>query len=501
LINDRNKCPQGWSRTTLGDCLRLINGIAYLRHELLDKGAPIIRIQNLNGGNNWFYSDLDLPNDKYCDKGDLLFAWSATFGPFIWNGSRSIYHYHIWKVEPSDALDQKFAYYLLAEITDLVKAAAHGVAMPHMTKQGMESWPVQLPPLNEQRRIAAKIEALKARSQGVKEELKAIAPLLDQFRQSVLAAAFRGDLTADWREKNPHVEPAIGVVENLREKRFSQAKTPAQLKKLNEIYSYQEEEDSNLLPESWRYIALEKLCDSFQYGTSTKSLASGKVPVLRMGNIQNGEIDWSDIVYTSDEEEIEKYKLNPGDVLFNRTNSPELVGKAGIYRGEHPAIFAGYLIKINNAKELDSEYLNYCLITGYAKAYCWKVKTDGVSQSNINAQKLAKFEVPFCSLEEQREVVHRINSLFLVANRLEQNHKEAKAYTDTLNQSILAKAFRGELVPQDPNDEPASVLLERIKAEREKLDTKKKVKDKTEKKSRKAKPEPEPKQLSFPGFE
>ncbi len=371
-----------------------------------------------------------------------------------------------------------------------------------LTQRALLSAPYILPPLNEQRRIVAKIEALKARSQRVKEELEAIAPLLDQFRQSVLAAAFRGDLTADWREKNPAVESTTRVLESLREKRFSQARTPAQLQKLNEIYSSQEEEDSNLLPESWKYIALEKLCDSFQYGTSAKSLASGKVPVLRMGNIQNGELDWNDLVYTSDEEEIEKYKLKIGDVLFNRTNSPELVGKTGIYRGERQAIFAGYLIKINNTQELDSEYLNYCLNTGYAKGYCWRVKTDGVSQSNINAQKLGKFELPFCSLEEQREVVRRINSLFLVANRLKQNYKEAKAYLDQLNQSILAKAFRGELVPQDPNDEPASVLLERIRAEREKLDTRKKAKGKTEKKSRKAKPEAaEPEQLSLPGFE
>nr|WP_228056897.1 restriction endonuclease subunit S [Tychonema sp. LEGE 07203] len=393
------------------------------------------------------------------------------------------------------------AYSLMTQV-DQMKQLSSATTIAYINKTKCNSIQIPLAPLKEQRRIVAKIEALKARSQRVKEELEAIPALLDQFRQSVLAAAFRGDLTADWRQKNPDIEPVTRVVESLREKRFSQARTPAQLQKLNEIYSSQEEEDSNLLPESWRYIALEKLCDSFQYGTSAKSLASGKVPVLRMGNIQNGEIDGSDLVYTSDEDEIEKYKLKIGDVLFNRTNSPELVGKTGIYRGEHQAIFAGYLIKINNTQELDSEYLNYCLNTGYAKEYCWRVKTDGVSQSNINAQKLGKFELPFCSLEEQREVVRRINSLFLVANRLKQNYKEAKAYLDQLDRSILAKAFRGELVPQDPNDEPASVLLERIRAEREKLDTKKKAKGKTEKKSRKAKPEPaEPKQLSLPGFE
>ncbi len=310
-------------------------------------------------------------------------------------------------------------------------------------------------------------------------------------------------MTADWRSQNPDVEPASVLLERVREKRFAQANTEMQAQKLTKIYSYQEEEDSNLIPHSWIYITLEKLCKSLQYGTSTKSLSLGKVPVLRMGNLQNGEIDWNDLVYTSDEEEIEKYKLEPGDVLFNRTNSPELVGKTSIYRGESPAIFAGYLIKINNYGELNSEYLNYFLNTSYANAYCWKVKTDGVSQSNINAQKLGKFEIPFCSLEEQRQIVYRVKSLLKGATQIEQQYQAAKAYLDQLDQSILAKAFRGELVPQDPNDEPASVLLKRIQAERAKQEAAKKSAGKTTgQRSRKAKQQDlELIQLGLPGLE
>jgi len=102
------------------------------------------------------------------------------------------------------------------------------------------------------------------------------------------------------------------------------------------------------LPESWIFTTLDKVCASFKYGTSTKSDKEGKVPVLRMGNLQNGEIDWKDLVYTSDINEIKKYNLEPNSVLFNRTNSPELVGKTSIYRDERQAIYAGYLIKINN---------------------------------------------------------------------------------------------------------------------------------------------------------
>jgi type I restriction enzyme S subunit len=221
---------------------------------------------------------------------------------------------------------------------------------------------------------------------------------------------------------------------------------------------------------------LENLCEGFQYGTSAKSQKSGKIPVLRMGNIQNGKIDWTDLVYTSDKDEINKFILKQGDVLFNRTNSPELVGKTAIYRGEQPAIFAGYLIRIKNYPELNSEYLNYCLNTIYAKEFCQQVKTDGVSQSNINAQKLGKFPLPLPPLAEQHEIVRRVDALFKKADEIEARYKRAKAFVDKLTQSILVKAFRGELVPQDPNDEPASVLIEKIKEEKSKQESKKKGK-------------------------
>jgi type I restriction enzyme, S subunit len=183
------------------------------------------------------------------------------------------------------------------------------------------------------------------------------------------------------------------------------------------------------------------LATSFDYGTSTKSEKSGTVPVLRMGNIRDGKLDWTDLVYTSDKNEIESYALQPRTVLFNRTNSPELVGKTAIYRGERSAIFAGYLIRVNAVPELDPEYLNLCLNTHYAKEFCARVKTDGVSQSNINAQKLGDFEVPFSSLSEQTEIVHRVEVLFALADRLEAQYTEGKAHVDNLTRAILAKAF------------------------------------------------------------
>jgi type I restriction enzyme, S subunit len=137
------------------------------------------------------------------------------------------------------------------------------------------------------------------------------------------------------------------------------------------------------LPVGWERKRLSEVCQGFQYGSSRKSDKEGKVPVLRMGNLQDGEIDWTNLAYTSNDEEIDKYILQPNTVLFNRTNSPELVGKTALYRGQSPAVFAGYLIRILHGSELDPRYLNISLNAPEFREYCSQVRTDGVSQSYL----------------------------------------------------------------------------------------------------------------------
>lgn len=245
--------------------------------------------------------------------------------------------------------------------------------------------------------------------------------LLKRFRQAVLAAATSGELTREWREERA--------------------------------------EDFD-----WLDVQLGDHAESMNYGTSAKSQSEGEVPVLRMGNIQGGALDWTDLVYTSDLAEIAKYMLDEGDVLFNRTNSPELVGKTAIYCGERPAIYAGYLIRVRCLPSLDPEFLNLSLNSPVARDYCWRVKSDGVSQSNINAKKLAAYPFLLPSLEEQEEIVRRTQELFSLAEKLEARLTAARRLVDRLTPALLAKAFRGELVPQDPNDEPASEILAKLKS-------------------------------------
>ena len=422
---------KNWQICQLGDVLTLINGRAYKKEEMLTEGVPILRIQNLNGGNKWFYSNLELQEDKYCYKNDLLYAWSATFGPY-WSkwDHKLIYHYHIWKIETSPALNKQFAYYALLNITEALKASAHGVAMPHITKAGMEAWEIQLPPISEQKIIAEKLDTLLAQVESTKARLEQIPQILKRFRQAVLGAAVSGKLTEDWRD------------------------------------------NSSL--SGWIEGKLGEFIKKPSYGTSSKSNKEGLIPVLRMGNLQGGLLDWTDLVYTSDTIEIEKYKLEYNDVLFNRTNSPELVGKTAIYKSEQPAIYAGYLIRVQCLPDLNPDYLNYHLNSILGRQYCYSVKSDGVSQSNINAQKLIAYPITVPPLPEQHEIVRRVEQLFAYADTIEKQVNNALARVNNLTQSILAKAFRGELTAQWRAENPelisgensAAALLEKIKAER-----------------------------------
>jgi len=339
----------------------------------------------------------------------------------------------------------------------------------------LSDMPLPLAPLAEQHRIVAKIEELLEHVKASHYHLAKAQLILKRFRQAVLSAACSGRLTEDWRKKHPIPDMIAESVETIRVRRETEARSVVHREKLRQIYDRTEDNDSTELPEGWHFVALNKLCASFDYGTSAKSQPSGKVPVLRMGNIQRGEIDWTDLVYTSDPEEIRQYLLEPYTVLFNRTNSPELVGKTAIYRGDRPAIFAGYLIRIVPFPALDPQYLNLCLNTNYAREFCSQVKTDGVSQSNINAQKLGSFQLPFCPLPEQQEIVRSVEALFKLADIIEERVAAATKRADKLTQAILAKAFRGELVSTEAElarregraYEPASALLERIRAERD----------------------------------
>ena len=186
------------------------------------------------------------------------------------------------------------------------------------------------------------------------------------------------------------------------------------------------------------------------------------MPVLRMGNITRvGTIDYSDLVYTSDADDIAKNALHPGDLIFNRTNSREWVGKVAYYDGSIPAIYAGYLVRFKVIL-INPKYINYAMCTQYERNWCSSVKTDGVNQSNINARKLKSFLIPVPPLAEQRRIVDALDKYLALVDGIERNRADLDGLLAQIKSKVLDLAVRGELVEHDPGDEPASELLARI---------------------------------------
>ena len=159
LFGDPVLNQHGWRKAALEVNATLLNGRAYKQDELLDSGKyPVLRVGNFFSNRGWYYSDLELDDDKYCDNGDLLYAWSASFGPQIWNGGKVIYHYHIWKVLVGEAYNKQFLCKLLEYATESLMGDTHGIAMMHLTKSGMEKTEFIVPPIELQEQFAAFVE-------------------------------------------------------------------------------------------------------------------------------------------------------------------------------------------------------------------------------------------------------------------------------------------------------------------------------------------------------
>ena len=152
--------PQGWEWCRMQDVITFVNGRAYKKEELLPQGKyKVLRVGNFFTNNEWYYSDLELPEDKYCYNGDLLYAWSASFGPQIWNGDKTIFHYHIWNIKfNSMILFREYLYYFFLFDKTQVKASTTGSTMVHVSMENMKPRLIPIPPVNEQKRIVHEIE-------------------------------------------------------------------------------------------------------------------------------------------------------------------------------------------------------------------------------------------------------------------------------------------------------------------------------------------------------
>ena len=417
--------PSGWVETTLGEIATTQLGKMLSKKSKTGVGSrPYLRNKNVQ----WFEFDLtDVAEMDFTDVeferfklriGDLLVCEGGEIGrSAIWRNAiaECCFQKAVHRVRPAAGVSVEFLQYMLRYFADSGRLDEHvtGSTIKHLPQEDLRVLVVGLPPEREQQRIVSVIEEQFSRLDAAEGSLHRARRSLERFRRSAIDNALRGN---------------------------------------------------------WQTVELRDVTLEQSYGSSAKagaSIADG-VPMLRMGNIVNGALDFDDLKYVPPEHpDVAKYVLVPGDLLFNRTNSPELVGKSAVFeKGPDPTIFASYLIRVRLSGECDPRWAALNINSSAGRHYIEQVRTQQVGQANVNGTKLAAFPIRLPPIDEQYRVIADLERALSLMEAQGRATAEALQRSVVLRRSILERAFTGRLVPPDPNDEPADALLERIRSER-----------------------------------
>jgi type I restriction enzyme S subunit len=410
-----------------------------------------------------------LENEKYCDRGDLLFAWSASFGPFIWDGGRVIYHYHIWKLSlhSEDDLDKKYVYTFLLHKTREIKEAGHGISMIHMTKEKMEALFVPLPPLVEQRRIVAKVDELMAlcdRIEAIQKErerrrdrlttatltrlnespanvfreaahfaLEALPCVtthpdhIRQLRETVLNLAMRGKLVPQDAKVAPAcVEQTSPVVEKVGA--------------IQDVAPFD-------LPVGWHWFEFGKLA-TFENGDRGKNYPNRDeyvekgVPWINTGHIQpDGSLSLATMNYITPAKfaSLKAGKTRPGDLLYCLRGAT--FGKTAIV--DSPFVggaIASSLMIVRPGPALNRRFAYFYLISPLGRSQLLRFD-NGTAQPNLSSASVKKYLVPTPPLAEQRRIVAKVDELMTLCDRLEAELSASRAAQAAFLESSLRDAL------------------------------------------------------------
>ena len=420
--------PQGWEWCRMQDVITFVNGRAYKKEELLTQGKyKVLRVGNFFTNNHWYYSDLELPEDKYCYNGDLLYAWSASFGPQIWEGDKTIFHYHIWNVKYNTrVLFREFLYYFFLFDKTQVKASTTGSTMIHVSMENMKPRLIPIPPVEEQKRIVCGIEDIMPFLEKY-ELLQSEKDILDEsiedaLKKSILQEAIQGRLVPQLAEDGT-AEELLEQVKTEKQKLVKEGKLKKPALATSIIFrgddnKYYEQIGKKCLditeqipfeiPNSWTWTRMGQIGDWGAGSTpqrSNQDYYGGNILWLKTGELNNG------IVYDTEEKITQRafqncsLRMNKiGDVLIAMYGAT--IGKLAI---------VGKELTTNQACCGCTPYVIYNWFLFYflmASRDTFIKKGEGGAQPNISRVKLVEHLIPLPPLNEQKRIVERIETLF-----------------------------------------------------------------------------------------
>jgi type I restriction enzyme S subunit len=485
----------------LGETGEYINGFAFKPSHRESEGLPIIRIQNLtNDSKPLNRTNLKVPAEYHILSGDMLVSWSATLDVFIWRKEPALVNQHIFKVVPDiHLIDSRLLFYWLKIAIEQLQATEHlhGSTMKHINRGPFMAHKLPLPPASEQTRIVEKLEELLSDLDAGVAELKAAQKKLVQYRQSLLKAAVEGALTAEWRTSNQPKETGTQLLERILIERRArwEAKQLAKFKEQDKAppkdwqskYPEPVKPDTSDLPElpdGWVWASVDCLLAGIETGKSFKcverSPSFDETGVVKVSAVSWGEYNEQESKTCTIEERVNPdLFVKAGDFLFSRANTVELVGACVIAKTVTlKVMLSDKILRLVLVHDNMKPWLLYLLRSRIGRKQIEVLATGNQeSMKNIGQERIRSIAIPIGPEDEIICAIALVEQGLVSATLQISENEFVLKQSAAQRKNILKTAFSGQLVLQDPNDEPASVLLERIRAEREQQKKQPKVKN------------------------
>lgn len=466
-----------WKRVLLGDIAEILNGAAF-KSAMFDKkeGYPLIRIRDIGKNSTDVFYDGTYDSTYVVEFGDLLIGMDGDFNCARWGGANALLNQRVCKVTiVSRDYDKSFINIVLPGYLKAINEKTSSVTVKHLSSKSISEIPLPLPPLPEQHRIVTKIEELFTKLDAGVESLKKTQGQLMQYRQSVLKSACEGKLVPTEAElartEGREYEPADVLLERiLKERRGNWEEEQKRKGKKSGKYKEPAAPDvSGLyeLPEGWTKVSIAQISYFVTDGDHNppKRIASG-IPHLTAKNVINWQISEKGCTYISVEnfENVRKrYEPLGGDIIITCVGT---IGRTAIVPDNYTFSADRNLAAVRLVSDLISEKFFLFALNTTSSQKKMNNASGSTAQPHLYLKDIRSFIIPIPPLAEQHRIVAEVERRLSVADEIEKTVEQSLKQAQRLRQSILKKAFEGKLVPQNPDDEPASVLLERIKEEK-----------------------------------